>query len=106
MRRKEHFRRFPHRRQYHSYIRFAGSAGRPQTIDGQFEAIITLRDGATRMDLDNAAKEIIDYARRIELVANDGPKHMRRLVVQWGEAPEGLSPDRVRAGMRPPKAEQ
>jgi Holliday junction resolvase RusA-like endonuclease len=67
----------------------AQTQGRPQTIAGQFEAIITLRDGATRMDLDNAAKEIIDYARRTELVANDGPKHMRRLVVRWGDAPEG-----------------
>jgi Holliday junction resolvase RusA-like endonuclease len=76
----------------------AQAQGRPQTIAGQFEATITLRDGATRMDLDNAAKEVIDYARRIELVANDGPKHMRRLVVQWGAAPSvATSVTRTRA---------
>jgi hypothetical protein len=44
------------------------------------------------MDLDNCAKEVIDYAQRIESVSSDGPRHLRRLTVQWGdpgEAPEG-----------------
>jgi len=42
------------------------------------------------MDLDNCCKVLIDYLRRIELIANDAPKNMRRLVVEWGEAPEGV----------------
>jgi hypothetical protein len=29
------------------------------------------------------------YARRIELVRDDSPRYLRRLVVEWGEVPTG-----------------
>lgn len=38
---------------------------------------------------DNTPKHVIDYARRLELVDNDDPKRMRRLTIEFGEAPEG-----------------
>lgn len=61
---------------------------RPKTIYGQFEAIITLREDC-RIDGDNAVKQVIDYARRLSLIVDDSPKYLRRLVVVFGEAPEG-----------------
>ena len=42
------------------------------------------------MDLDNCVKHLIDYARKIELIIDDSPKYMRRIVVDWGHAPEGV----------------
>lgn len=62
---------------------------RGRKIDGPFEAIIQLSAEHTKMDLDNAIKGLIDYARRIELIVDDGPKYMRRLTLEWGEAPTG-----------------
>jgi Holliday junction resolvase RusA-like endonuclease len=59
-------------------------------ITGKFEVLITLSERHTRMDLDNCVKELIDYARKIELITNDSPKYMRRIVVDWGHAPEGV----------------
>jgi hypothetical protein len=65
------------------------SRGRLQKrICGPFEAIITLPIGSA-LDADNTPKMIIDYARRLELIDNDDPKRMRRLTVEFGEAPEG-----------------
>ena len=56
----------------------------------RFDLTITLSEDHCKMDLDNCCKVLIDYLRRIELIANDAPKNMRRLVVEWGEAPEGV----------------
>ena len=61
----------------------------PRSISGRVEIEITLADGY-RGDLDNTLKALLDYLRRIEAIEGDGPKHVRRLVVQWGEAPEGI----------------
>ena len=65
------------------------SQGRlPKRISGPFEAIIVLpHDSAA--DLDNTPKMVLDYLRRIELIDNDDPKHMRRLTLEFGRAPEG-----------------
>ncbi len=43
----------------------------------------------SKLDLDNGLKALIDYLRKIELIENDSPKHMRRLVVEFGHAPFG-----------------
>lgn len=55
----------------------------------RFELVITLSEHHTKIDLDNGLKALIDYLRRIELIEDDSPKHMRRLVVEWGLAPFG-----------------
>ena len=59
-------------------------------IDGAFEAHVVLaRDQRGRnSDLDNhGSKAVLDWAQRVELIAND--KHCERLVVEYGEAPHG-----------------
>lgn len=58
-------------------------------ITGRFEATITLDGQRNLLDADNAIKSILDYAVRIELVTDDSPKFLRRLIVEWGYAPEG-----------------
>lgn len=55
----------------------------------RFEVRIVMSEHHTKIDLDNGVKWLIDYLRRIEVIVDDGPKHMRRLVVEWGLAPEG-----------------
>lgn len=55
----------------------------------RFELLITMSEHHTKIDLDNGLKALIDYLRRIGLIEDDSPKHMRRLVVQWGTAPHG-----------------
>lgn len=55
----------------------------------RFELHIVMSEDHTKIDLDNGLKALIDYLRRIELIEDDSPKHMRRLVVEWGKAPFG-----------------
>lgn len=55
----------------------------------RFELIITLSEQHTKIDLDNGLKALIDYLRRIGLIEDDSPKHMRRLTVEFGRAPFG-----------------
>lgn len=55
----------------------------------RFELLVTMSEHHTKIDLDNGLKALIDYLRRIQLIEDDSPKHMRRLVVQWGLAPHG-----------------
>jgi Holliday junction resolvase RusA-like endonuclease len=67
---------------------------------GQYRAVRRLRKASTpceikiildptkcRLDPDNPVKNAIDYLRRLELIENDTGKHVRRIVVEWGEAP-------------------
>lgn len=58
-------------------------------IAGAFEAHIILCPRQNRIDLDNACKSLLDYAVRCNLVTDDGPKYLRRLVCEWGNAPHG-----------------
>lgn len=58
-------------------------------VGDRFEVKIILCETKCKLDADNPAKAAIDYLRRIELIPDDSPKHMRRLVIEWGEAPEG-----------------
>lgn len=55
----------------------------------RFELHIVVSEHHTKIDLDNGLKALIDYLRRIDLIVDDGPKHMRRLTVEWGLAPHG-----------------
>jgi Holliday junction resolvase RusA-like endonuclease len=61
---------------------------RPDPAIDRYELHITLAENC-RIDGDNICKSAIDYLKRIEFVADDGPQHMRRLVVEFGEAPHG-----------------
>lgn len=56
----------------------------PPPITGPYEITITLRDGS-RMDLDNCTKLTIDCCRRFQLVADDSPKYMRKVTIQFGK---------------------
>lgn len=58
-------------------------------IFGAFEATVILSEKHTKIDLDNAVKPLLDYAKRINLITDDGPKFQRRTVLQWGYAPHG-----------------
>lgn len=58
-------------------------------IGGAFEAHIILSEKHTRIDLDNAAKATLDYAVRCNLVIDDGPQYLRKLLIEWGYAPHG-----------------
>lgn len=55
----------------------------------RFELHIVLSEQHTKVDLDNALKSLIDYLVRIEVIADDGRRNMRRVIVEWGEAPLG-----------------
>lgn len=55
----------------------------------QFEAIVTLSEHHTKIDLDNSLKCLIDYLKRIEVIEDDGPRFMRQVTVRWGIAPMG-----------------
>jgi Holliday junction resolvase RusA-like endonuclease len=68
----------------------AWSGGRrPKHVLNRFEVIIVLPETTTSADLDNTPKKIIDYAKRLGLIVDDGPKYMRKVTIVWGEAPEG-----------------
>ena len=60
----------------------------PKRISGPFEANLVFPQGHA-IDLDNSPKMVLDYLRRLELIDNDDPKRMRRLVLEFGKAPEG-----------------
>jgi len=55
----------------------------------RFQLKVTLSEAHTKIDLDNSIKLVCDYLRRIDVIEDDSWKHMRRLVVEWGDAPEG-----------------
>lgn len=55
----------------------------------RFELGIVLDETKVRSDADNCAKILIDYLCTIGLIIDDAPKHMRKVTIEWGEAPEG-----------------
>ena len=64
-------------------------AGHREPISGPFCVTITLdRKRNGRGDPDNRIKPTLDYLQRAGVVAND--KHLERLTLQYGEAPEGM----------------
>lgn len=59
-------------------------------MPGCFEARIVIDADQYRGDLDNAAKAAIDYCKRLGLIVDDSRKYMRRVIIEWGEAPAGM----------------
>ncbi|MDE2096828.1 MAG: hypothetical protein KGL39_06235 [Patescibacteria group bacterium] len=57
---------------------------RPKPMLGKYEVHITLAE-TTRIDGDNAIKSVIDLVRALNLVVDDSPKYLRRIVVDFGE---------------------
>lgn len=53
------------------------------------EIKIILDPKKCKLDPDNPVKNAIDYLRRLELIENDTGKHVRKITVEWGAAPEG-----------------
>lgn len=66
-----------------------GGLRRLTKMPGKFEAILTLDEDTCRLDLDNAAKHAIDFARTLGLVQNDDKRFMRRVTIEWGKVPGG-----------------
>lgn len=67
----------------------AWSGGRrPKPIPNQFEVTIIVSENV-KIDLDNGPKRLIDYAKQLELIIDDSPRYMRRVIIEWGHAPEG-----------------
>lgn len=65
-----------------------GLRGIPK-MPGKFEVILVIDEHLNHLDLDNAIKAVIDYARRLELVIDDDKRHMRKVTISWGHAPSG-----------------
>jgi len=61
---------------------------RPKSVLNRFEVTIILSETATKVDLDNISK-VIDYAKYLGLIVDDGPRYMRAVHIVWGEAPAG-----------------
>lgn len=55
----------------------------------RFELHVLMSEDHTKIDLDNGLKILIDYLHQREIVDNDAPKNLRRIVVEWGHAPAG-----------------
>lgn len=67
----------------------AGGMRHLPKILGTFEALLIIDEHLNNLDLDNACKAVIDYARRLGLIVNDDKKHMRKVTIEWGHAPRG-----------------
>lgn len=77
------------RRQADLLLMSSGQYRAARKLPGRFEVKIILCERQCRLDIDNTAKSAIDYLKRIELVSDDSPKFMRRLVIEFGDAPAG-----------------
>ena len=64
-------------------------ARRTRKAEQPCEIKIILDPGKCKLDPDNPIKNAIDYLRRLELLENDTGKHVRKITVEWGPAPEG-----------------
>jgi Holliday junction resolvase RusA-like endonuclease len=69
----------------------AGGMRRYAKMPGPFEILIVVDANLCRIDLDNAAKGLIDYCKRLNLIIDDAPRYMRRVTLEWGHAPSGCT---------------
>ena len=60
-----------------------------KTHINQYELTITLDEDQCKFDLDNCVKAAIDFLVSLEIIKDDSPKYLRRLIVKWGCAPSG-----------------
>jgi hypothetical protein len=66
------------------FISANGSRPAPvRVITGAYELHIQIPESASRLDLDNHRKCLIDYLVSREFVAGDSKHQLRRLVVEW-----------------------
>ncbi|HZP77548.1 MAG TPA: hypothetical protein VFB45_15495 [Pseudolabrys sp.] len=63
--------------------------GQPRKIYGPYELLIVMSEAHTGIDLDNGIKSLIDYLHRIDAIEGDDQPRLRKLTVEWGDAPQG-----------------
>ena len=72
------------------YVYADGGVKRLGRIPGTYEAQLILDPNLTRLDIDNAIKNVLDYVSlHLELVTDDSPKYLRRVVIEFDTAPRG-----------------
>ena len=71
------------------HILEAGGMHKFKRMPGPFEATLIIDEHLNNLDLDNSAKAVIDYARRVGLIIDDCKKYMRKVTIEWGHAPHG-----------------
>jgi len=77
------------RKTSNNFLIFDWSGGkRPKPILGHYEILIILGEGVL-LDVDNGLKCLIDLPVRLGLVVDDAPRYLRKLTVEWGDAPRG-----------------
>jgi hypothetical protein len=62
--------------------------GRPKGI-GRYELTMILNEDLCAFDPDNPLKAAVDLLRHLEITTDDSPKFARRIVIEWGDAPDG-----------------
>lgn len=55
----------------------------------RYELHVTLCEDHCKVDADNALKLVVDYLRKREITADDGPSQLRKITVEWGPAQAG-----------------
>jgi len=55
----------------------------------RFEMTVELDEKSVKSDPDNCLKMLIDYLVSVNIIKNDAPQNMRRLVVEWADLPLG-----------------
>ncbi len=55
----------------------------------RYELTVTLNEEQCGLDPDNPVKAAIDLLRSLEIIVDDSSKHARRIVIEWGPAPDG-----------------
>lgn len=73
---------------------------RPSNVE-RFEIHVIFSEAHTEADLDNPIKMTIDYLRRIEAIKDDNKKRLRKLVVEWDDAPGADAPEGCRITIVP-----
>lgn len=73
------------------FLEVAIARGEVQTAQvASYELHIVLSEDHCRTDIDNGLKLVIDYLRHRGITSDDGKKQLRRLLVEWGNAPAGV----------------
>lgn len=69
-----------------------GGAAKLGKIEGRFGLLLEINEAMIRKnrDLDNCAKVVADYCRRLGLIEDDNLQFMRRITVQLDDTPSAL----------------
>ena len=84
---------------HRDYVKWKRHAGFHLVANGQrrkaarglsrYELTITLDRAKCGLDPDNPIKAAIDLLRGLGVIIDDSPQYAERIVIQWGEAPDG-----------------